>query len=44
MRTLLGYVVYYMEVPPDVNVSMNDGRDACGGDGYATVSAQLLKI
>lgn len=32
MRTLLGYVLYYMEVPSNMNVSVNDGRDACGGD------------
>jgi Receptor L domain len=32
-RTLLGYVVYYI-VAPFQNVTMYDGRDACGGDGY----------
>lgn len=32
MRTLLGYVVFVMEAPHQ-NVSMNDGRDACGVDG-----------
>lgn len=32
-RTLLGYVVYYLEAPYK-NVSLYDGRDACGGDGY----------
>lgn len=31
-RTLLGYVVYYLEAPYQ-NVSLYDGRDACGGDG-----------
>lgn len=31
-RTLLGYVVYYLEAPYK-NVSLYDGRDACGGDG-----------
>lgn len=31
-RTLLGYVVYYLEAP-DRNVTLYDGRDACGGDG-----------
>jgi insulin receptor len=32
-RTLLGYVVFYI-VAPFQNVTMYDGRDACGGDGY----------
>lgn len=32
IRTLLGYVVYYLEAPYK-NVSLYDGRDACGGDG-----------
>jgi insulin receptor len=31
-RTLLGYVVFYI-VAPFQNVTMYDGRDACGGDG-----------
>lgn len=31
-RTLLGYVIYYLEAPHQ-NVSLYDGRDACGGDG-----------
>lgn len=31
-RTLLGYVIYYLEAPSK-NVSLYDGRDACGGDG-----------
>lgn len=31
-RTLLGYVIYYLEAPYQ-NVSLYDGRDACGGDG-----------
>lgn len=31
-RTLLGYVLYYIEAPYQ-NVSLYDGRDACGGDG-----------
>ncbi|XP_050440178.1 insulin-like receptor [Adelges cooleyi] len=34
-RTLLGYVVYYLEAPYQ-NVSLYDGRDACGGDGWKT--------
>lgn len=33
-RKLLGYVVYSIEAPYQ-NVTMYDGRDACGGDGYA---------
>lgn len=32
-RTLLGYVVYSIEAPYQ-NVTMYDGRDACGGDGW----------
>nr|AVT56260.1 insulin receptor 1 [Boisea trivittata] len=32
-RTLLGYVVYFIEAPYR-NVTMYDGRDACGGDGW----------
>lgn len=32
-RSLLGYVVYYTEAP-DQNVTLYDGRDACGGDGW----------
>nr|AVT56266.1 insulin receptor 1 [Jadera sanguinolenta] len=32
-RTLLGYVVYFIEAPYQ-NVTMYDGRDACGGDGW----------
>lgn len=31
-RSLLGYVVYLIEAPN--NVTMYDGRDACGGDGW----------
>ncbi|XP_048513218.1 insulin-like receptor [Athalia rosae] len=31
-RSLLGYVVYFIEAPN--NVTMFDGRDACGGDGW----------
>lgn len=31
-RTLLGYVVYSIEAPYR-NITMYDGRDACGGDG-----------
>ncbi|VVC26261.1 Hypothetical protein CINCED_3A024692 [Cinara cedri] len=34
-RTLLGYVIYYLEAPYQ-NVSLYDGRDACGGDGWKT--------
>lgn len=32
-RSLLGYILYYM-VAPYQNVTMYDGRDACGGDGW----------
>ncbi|XP_034171540.2 insulin-like receptor-like isoform X1 [Osmia lignaria lignaria] len=32
-RSLLGYVVYFIEAP-NQNVTMYDGRDACGGDGW----------
>ena len=32
-RSLLGYVVYFIEAPSE-NVTMYDGRDACGGDGW----------
>ncbi|XP_012280342.1 insulin-like receptor [Orussus abietinus] len=32
-RSLLGYVVYVIEAPTQ-NVTMYDGRDACGGDGW----------
>lgn len=31
-RKLLGYVVYSIEAPYR-NVTLYDGRDACGGDG-----------
>lgn len=33
VRSLLGYVVYFVEAPYQ-NVTMYDGRDACGGDGW----------
>ncbi|XP_063980749.1 insulin-like receptor isoform X1 [Diachasmimorpha longicaudata] len=32
-RSLLGYVVYFIEAPYQ-NVTMYDGRDACGGDRW----------
>ncbi|KDR13786.1 hypothetical protein L798_12081, partial [Zootermopsis nevadensis] len=32
-RTLLGYVVYFIEAPYR-NLTLYDGRDACGGDGW----------
>lgn len=32
-RKLLGYVIYSIEAPYR-NVTLYDGRDACGGDGY----------
>lgn len=31
-RKLLGYVVYSIEAPHQ-NITLYDGRDACGGDG-----------
>jgi insulin receptor len=31
-RKLLGYIVYSIEAPIK-NVTLYDGRDACGGDG-----------
>lgn len=31
-RKLLGYIVYSIEAPTK-NVTLYDGRDACGGDG-----------
>lgn len=34
-RVLLGYVLHYKEAPY-ANVSMFDGRDVCGGDGWQT--------
>lgn len=33
-RNLLGYVVYITEAPTR-NVTLYDGRDACGGDGWS---------
>lgn len=41
-RSLLGYVVYFIEAPKK-NVKMYDGRDACGGDGWRVedVSAEI---
>ncbi|NP_001291521.1 insulin-like peptide receptor [Solenopsis invicta] len=33
IRSLLGYVVYFIEAP-NQNITMYDGRDACGGDGW----------
>lgn len=38
-RSLLGYVVYYM-VAPSQNVTLYDGRDACGGDGWKVEDVQ----
>lgn len=32
-RSLLGYVVYYIEAPYK-NITLYDGRDACGSDGW----------
>ncbi|KAK0096847.1 hypothetical protein PV326_004167 [Microctonus aethiopoides] len=33
LRSLLGYVIYFIEAP-NQNVTIYDGRDACGGDGW----------
>lgn len=47
-RSLLGYVVYFIEAP-NGNVTMYDGRDACGGDGWkvddvaANTNASLME-
>ncbi|XP_053999330.1 insulin-like receptor [Hylaeus anthracinus] len=47
-RSLLGYVVYFIEAP-NGNVTMYDGRDACGGDGWkvddvaANMNASLME-
>ncbi|KAF4530738.1 hypothetical protein B566_EDAN007959 [Ephemera danica] len=32
-RALLGYVLFYIEAPSQ-NITLYDGRDACGGDGW----------
>ena len=36
-RKLLGYIVYSIEAPTQ-NVTLYDGRDACGGDGYVNIT------
>lgn len=38
-RSLLGYVVYYMPAQSQ-NVTLYDGRDACGGDGWKVEDVQ----
>lgn len=35
-RSLLGYVVHSIEAPYR-NVTLYDGRDGCGGDGYVYI-------
>lgn len=40
-RSLLGYVVYYMPAPSQ-NVTLYDGRDACGGDGWRVEDVQNI--
>nr|BBI47313.1 insulin-like peptide receptor 1 [Gnatocerus cornutus] len=46
-RKLLGYIVFYIEAPTR-NVTLYDGRDACGGDGWrvddVTVSENDTKV
>ncbi|CAB3378566.1 Hypothetical predicted protein [Cloeon dipterum] len=39
-RELLGYVVYYIEAPSK-NISLFDGRDACGNDGWHVEDVQI---
>lgn len=39
-RSLLGYVVYYREAPFQ-NVTLYDGRDACKGDVWKMVDAEV---
>lgn len=41
-RSLLGYVVYTIEAPN--NVTMYDGRDACGGDGWRVDDVSAVDI
>lgn len=42
-RILLGYVVYSTEAPIK-NVTLYDGRDACGGDGSVFFNSILKFI
>lgn len=39
-RKLLGYVVYRIEAPHK-NITLYDGRDACGGDGLELIDVLL---
>lgn len=39
VRSLLGYVVYYI-VAPAQNVTLYDGQNACGGDGWKVEDVQ----
>ncbi|RZF38993.1 hypothetical protein LSTR_LSTR003736 [Laodelphax striatellus] len=41
-RTLLGYIIYFIEAPYQ-NVSLYDGRDACGGDGWRVIDVSPLE-
>nr|XP_031833558.1 insulin-like receptor [Nomia melanderi] len=41
-RSLLSYVVYFIEAP-NRNVTMYDGRDACGGDGWKVDDVSVNK-
>ncbi|XP_076640887.1 insulin-like receptor-like isoform X1 [Halictus rubicundus] len=41
-RSLLSYVVYFIEAP-NMNVTMYDGRDACGGDGWKVDDVSISK-
>lgn len=41
-RSLLSYVVYFIEAP-NKNVTMYDGRDACGGDGWKVDDVSIPK-
>ncbi|UYV63309.1 InR [Cordylochernes scorpioides] len=40
-RNLLGYVIYYREAP-EQNITIYDGRDACGTDAWMTVDVEAL--
>ncbi|XP_039275988.1 insulin receptor [Nilaparvata lugens] len=41
-RTLLGYIIYFIEAPYQ-NISLYDGRDACGGDGWRVIDVSPLE-
>lgn len=41
-RSLLGYVVYFTEAPSK-NMTLYDGRDACGGDGWKVDDVPIME-